>query len=982
MKYYAPLLVILSLSLVGCIPTQTRRVSKQPLTTQSQLRRQLASADPWQRALALEHVKTFPFLSKGLLALALGQLCAERPWLRALAGQWAKHYPRQSRPILEGLLSSPQPRCRRNALRHWRPHRRQRSIHPALLRALQQHGEERSLALIALLRNAPQSTSFAKRLQTIARAPHSLSLQSLDALVTYAYEQQQTDIAEALITSANDRQFRHIQTQVSLRGEAIQKWYTYLYARLFDRKRTSKRLLRAKSKRVRLRTLRLIAALPPIYIQSLLMQGGWRHLLRDPSARIRDEFIYLLRRQTNIPLPRVQLKTLIEQCVRDTSSTVRKQLMYLIQYLPLQETEKLSYLQKGLLDKNMRVQRAALFTWSKLDNQPHTKKIIRSIPQTLQTGSWSSKALALYHISWRQSTLHKQLPWVLALTGHQRWQIRALVAYVLRRLERTKSVINVFETLLQDPHPQVLIQSLRSLIYIGPDASRFAKQLQQLQRHRSPKVRRLATMALRWPVYFKRLPSSVLFSETAPKDRAVRMTTLSFLHTFMHHPDFARQAFQQFATEINRDDSGLRYAALRALRRWHKQSSKEQTAQQKALIQSLAPSLYSMVQIMLTQPQSEQLLASALLLSHLGTLAQSLIPSIEKALPASHPAIRRQLYKALYTLQPSAKKRTQWLRSLLVKKGKDGLLGLALFAKEHHKMPSLIPLIAPHIVDVTDQKRPIIQKHLVQIFKRQQTISAPLLSQFLMMLYDRRWRATVTELLTHVTFPKRAAMPILMSALRVQEPSIRQEGLKMLGRAGPSTLPTLRAFLRSSKSGISRISAIYTLMQWGPRSLPALPECMMLLREGSPRLQRIAAEAIGRMGAKALDAISLLTKALGSPYPAIRAEAARALGSFPKYSKALSQRLLPLLDDKDPSVREYTADSLGLLRPMNRESIRALFSVARHDLYPVRIAALQALVQIGRPKRMILRFIRMFRRDADIRIRRQVPSLIAQLKST
>src|SRR5437588_4468034 len=105
-----------------------------------------------------------------------------------------------------------------------------------------------------------------------------------------------------------------------------------------------------------------------------------------------------------------------------------------------------------------------------------------------------------------------------------------------------------------------------------------------------------------------------------------------------------------------------------------------------------------------------------------------------------------------------------------------------------------------------------------------------------------------------------------------------------------------------------------------PADAPAPPTVAQLvarLKDDSPRTRRLAAEALGRRGAKAEDAVPVLVTVLrGDKEDVVRQAAAEALAKVgPKAVPAL----LEVLKDKSPLAREVTANALRLMGPAAKE---------------------------------------------------------------
>ncbi|MFQ5796574.1 MAG: HEAT repeat domain-containing protein [Candidatus Bipolaricaulia bacterium] len=104
-----------------------------------------------------------------------------------------------------------------------------------------------------------------------------------------------------------------------------------------------------------------------------------------------------------------------------------------------------------------------------------------------------------------------------------------------------------------------------------------------------------------------------------------------------------------------------------------------------------------------------------------------------------------------------------------------------------------------------------------------------------------------------------------------------------------------------------------------------------------------AAEALGRMGPAARDAVPALVEALGDPQSLMRRHAAEALRRIgPDAVPALIEALM----DRDWRVSQAAAWALGEIGPDARDAVLALTEALQDELYFVREAAAEALEKI------------------------------------
>jgi HEAT repeat protein/lysophospholipase L1-like esterase len=120
-----------------------------------------------------------------------------------------------------------------------------------------------------------------------------------------------------------------------------------------------------------------------------------------------------------------------------------------------------------------------------------------------------------------------------------------------------------------------------------------------------------------------------------------------------------------------------------------------------------------------------------------------------------------------------------------------------------------------------------------------------------------------------------------------------------------------------------------------------------LLAQGAPAVRREAAWALGRRGASAAPAVPALAAALRDAEPAVRVESARALGALGPAAAGAALDLFPLLDDPRQEVRWAGADALSAVGVEPRTHLPLLErSLANTDPY-VRGFAVWTLNEAG-----------------------------------
>ena len=168
---------------------------------------------------------------------------------------------------------------------------------------------------------------------------------------------------------------------------------------------------------------------------------------------------------------------------------------------------------------------------------------------------------------------------------------------------------------------------------------------------------------------------------------------------------------------------------------------------------------------------------------------------------------------------------------------------------------------------------------------------------------------------------------------------------------GPSVIPELVRVVESSQDAGERIDALFVLAHFGPRSLPALPVLLGVIKRTGPgdheSRDASARAAEGEMAERALaaigqDAVAALVEMLAGGYRPSRA-ASRVLT---RMGPAAVPVLLEGLSARPPTMRSRIAELLGESRPVLAQSARALERLVAED--PDRETRRNALESLGR----------------------------------
>jgi HEAT repeat protein len=186
-----------------------------------------------------------------------------------------------------------------------------------------------------------------------------------------------------------------------------------------------------------------------------------------------------------------------------------------------------------------------------------------------------------------------------------------------------------------------------------------------------------------------------------------------------------------------------------------------------------------------------------------------------------------------------------------------------------------------------------------------------------------------------------AAADILAGAVQDRDSAIRGyavEGLKKLGSAAETVLPTVKKALGDPDAGV-RMSALAAVTALDPEPVPVLTR--FLVEDDEPTVRRYAADSLGSLGTKAKVAIPVLVAALADR--GVSVQAGKALANIgPDAVDPLVASLT------DPALRVPALAALAELGPKAKGAVPALVPLLRDKGgEPIRVPVRTALVKIG-----------------------------------
>ncbi len=144
-----------------------------------------------------------------------------------------------------------------------------------------------------------------------------------------------------------------------------------------------------------------------------------------------------------------------------------------------------------------------------------------------------------------------------------------------------------------------------------------------------------------------------------------------------------------------------------------------------------------------------------------------------------------------------------------------------------------------------------------------------------------------------------------------------------------------------------RTEAIVALRELGPKSLSAVPDLLLVIRDDDPRSRAKVAQTLAAIGSDFDSVVSALETLLVDDDRSVREAAARALGLIGSSGNTTIRALSEALHDEEVFVRVAAARSLGKKGPAAAPAIPALITLLKDDDRCARFAAAESLGELG-----------------------------------
>ena len=396
---------------------------------------------------------------------------------------------------------------------------------------------------------------------------------------------------------------------------------------------------------------------------------------------------------------------------------------------------------------------------------------------------------------------------------------------------------------------------------------------------------------------------------------------------------------------------------------------------------------------LLADPTTGVRSSAALLLSQMGAKAKDAVPALVTATKDEEPYVRRNALRALQKIGPAAAEGAPALIEQLKdpENNEAELVVAALAAFGPPAMPALTASLRLESPNVRRQAAKI----LGSLFRAHEPGSGPLdiataspglrnvFADLKRLLKEEGWTAREGAALAlgHVGAGAKECTPELSAMLKDARPEVKLAAAWALGHIDPSAketlVPVLMAALKDERAEI-RAQAADGLAQMGPAAKDAIPALLEAIKVGDPESEAAMGQALGKIGAPALPAVTealkspradlrrcavwalrshtspagenvpLLAGALKDNDESVRRVAAGAFRSLGASALVATDALRAALKDDDAEVRRLVVEVFGQLAPAP-EAVGALLEAAKDDSENVKLAAQDHLRKLGAP---------------------------------
>lgn len=182
---------------------------------------------------------------------------------------------------------------------------------------------------------------------------------------------------------------------------------------------------------------------------------------------------------------------------------------------------------------------------------------------------------------------------------------------------------------------------------------------------------------------------------------------------------------------------------------------------------------------------------------------------------------------------------------------------------------------------------------------------------------ESRWHAA--DLLGQIGADARPAAGVLVAALGDADPTVKAMALKSLTRLAPTATealpPELDGVVAALLGRFPEVEAIRAVSDYKRHAAEAVPQLAGLLGHPDPAVRWNAARALGKIGAPAKPAAAAIVAQFNDPVSLVREHAAEALGDIGPAVAETVPDLVKALQDPDWKVRKDAVRALGQMGP-------------------------------------------------------------------
>ncbi|MBI3293338.1 MAG: HEAT repeat domain-containing protein [Deltaproteobacteria bacterium] len=204
---------------------------------------------------------------------------------------------------------------------------------------------------------------------------------------------------------------------------------------------------------------------------------------------------------------------------------------------------------------------------------------------------------------------------------------------------------------------------------------------------------------------------------------------------------------------------------------------------------------------------------------------------------------------------------------------------------------------------------------------------------------------TMREILTAgIVKLGRKAVPLLIKEVSNASAAVRASAIGALGKIGDQAAAestSIVAEAMTDDSGLVRATAADTLGAFGPKASIAILALIKGLEDTDENVATSASMALSQMGPEAYGPV---IGVFSHPKKEVRKLAAESLGTM---KETVIPVLVAALNDRNETVREYSAMTLGLMGERAGSAVPALMKCAENEASSVRRSSAEALGKMG-----------------------------------